>query len=124
MPQVRPSALAHERSPSGIGAARNPGAVLSRSHRRELGLERWAVDAASRALGVVVPSVEGRRRRCKDAPHRRCSPRHTGEGAAQDERRQPRLTKAVADALGSEGAEGNGMLRSAAQRGEGVSPGA
>ena len=31
-----------------------PGALLSRSHLRELGLERRAVDAVFRALDVVV----------------------------------------------------------------------
>jgi hypothetical protein len=31
-----------------------PGALLSRSHLRELGLERGAVDAVFRALDVVV----------------------------------------------------------------------
>lgn len=33
---------------------RTPGALLSRSHLRELGLERRAIDAVFRALPVIV----------------------------------------------------------------------
>lgn len=40
--------------PSAPQLLETPGALLSRSHLRELGLERRAVDAVFRALDVVV----------------------------------------------------------------------
>jgi hypothetical protein len=40
--------------PSASDLLATPGALLSRSHLRELGLERRAVDAVFRALDVVV----------------------------------------------------------------------
>jgi hypothetical protein len=40
--------------PSAPDLLATPGALLSRSHLRELGLERRAVDAVFRALDVVV----------------------------------------------------------------------
>lgn len=43
-----------ERRPSASELLETPGALLTRSHLRELGLERRAVDAAFRACPVVV----------------------------------------------------------------------
>ena len=43
-----------ERRPSALERLGNPGAFLSRSDLRELGLERRAVDAIFRKLDVVV----------------------------------------------------------------------
>lgn len=40
--------------PSAVELLERPGALLSRSHLRELGLERRAVDAVFRELPVVV----------------------------------------------------------------------
>ena len=40
--------------PDASDLLRTPGALLTRSHLRELGLERRAIDAAFRALPVVV----------------------------------------------------------------------
>jgi hypothetical protein len=40
--------------PTATELLETPGALLSRSHLRELGLERRAVDAVFRALPVVV----------------------------------------------------------------------
>jgi hypothetical protein len=41
-------------TPAATALLDTPGALLSRSHLRELGLERRAVDAVFRALPVVV----------------------------------------------------------------------
>ncbi|MCL4291120.1 MAG: hypothetical protein KJ051_12710 [Thermoleophilia bacterium] len=43
-----------DRRPSATELLSTPGALLSRTHLRELGLERRAVDAVYRALPVVV----------------------------------------------------------------------
>jgi hypothetical protein len=40
--------------PTASELVRTPGALMTRSHLRELGLERRAVDAVMRALPVVV----------------------------------------------------------------------
>ncbi len=40
--------------PTAAGLLETPGALLSRTHLRELGLERRAVDAVFRALPVVA----------------------------------------------------------------------
>lgn len=42
------------RKPSASELLATPGALLSRTHLRELGLERRAIDAVFRALPVVV----------------------------------------------------------------------
>jgi hypothetical protein len=44
----------HSHKPTAAELLAMPGALLSRSHLRELGLERRAVDAVFRALPVVV----------------------------------------------------------------------
>jgi hypothetical protein len=41
-------------TPAATELLETPGALLSRSHLRELGLERRAVDAVFRALPVIV----------------------------------------------------------------------
>jgi len=41
-------------TPAAAELLETPGALLSRSHLRELGLERRAIDAVFRALPVVV----------------------------------------------------------------------
>ena len=40
--------------PSAAEVVGTPGALLSRSHLRELGLERRAIDCAFRALDVII----------------------------------------------------------------------
>jgi hypothetical protein len=42
------------RKPAASELLQTPGALLSRGHLRELGLERRAIDAVFRELGVVV----------------------------------------------------------------------
>jgi hypothetical protein len=43
-----------ERRPTAVELLATPGALLTRSHLRELGLERRAIDAVFRALPVVA----------------------------------------------------------------------
>jgi hypothetical protein len=47
-------------SPSATALLQTPGALLTRSHLRELGLGRAAIDAVFRALDVVVFSGSSR----------------------------------------------------------------
>ena len=57
-----------------------PGALLSRSHLRQLGLERRAVDAVFRALPVVVlPGYSRPMVRAED--YRRLLDEHTFDGS-------------------------------------------
>jgi hypothetical protein len=57
-----------------------PGALLSRSHLRELGLQRRAVDAVFRALPVVVlPGYS--RPLVRAADYRRLLEQHTFDGS-------------------------------------------
>jgi hypothetical protein len=53
-PPARPSHDGHVRRPSATTLLETPGALLTRSDLRELGLERRAVDAVFRALPVVA----------------------------------------------------------------------
>jgi hypothetical protein len=50
--EKRPPTLAHRPSPAEL--LETPGALLTRSHLRGLGLERRAIDAVFRALPVVA----------------------------------------------------------------------
>lgn len=51
---AQPASSARKPKPSASVLLETPGALLSRSHLRELGLERRAVDSVFRELEVVV----------------------------------------------------------------------
>lgn len=53
-PREKAGGAVTDRRPSATELLSTPGALLSRTHLRELGLERRAVDAVFRALPVVV----------------------------------------------------------------------
>ena len=53
-PPPKPAADTSSRRSSATDLLQTPGALLTRTHLRELGLERRAIDAVFRALPVIV----------------------------------------------------------------------
>ena len=97
-PPLNPAADTSPHRSSAADLLETPGALLTRTHLRELGLERRAIDAVFRALPVVAlpgysrPLVPGPRiAPCAARMGNRFAQRHARAGAADPGSASPRL---------------------------------